>query len=96
MITVGADRKDVKTKSEATASIETVLDSQSKVASSGRSAGPEFGCFQSKDYGGTNFVDASTACNDVNDDVNGYFCLSFSEALSIYDVHEQMGKSENA
>ena len=27
--------------------------------------------------------------DDVNDDVNGYFCSTLSEALSIYDVHEQ-------
>ena len=50
------------------------------------------GCFQSNDYGGTSFVDASTACNDVNDDVNGYFRSTLSEALSIYDVREQDGR----
>ena len=93
MKTVGADRKDTKSSSAASESIEKNLESQSssKPAGSGRAAGI-MGCFQSNSYGGNSFVDATTACNDINDDVNGYFCSSLSEDLSIYDVHEQDGK----
>ena len=82
------DGKDVKSSSGANKSIQKNLDSQSssKVAGSGRLAG--LGRFESNDYGGTSFVDASTACNEVNDDVNGYFRSILFEALSIYDVRE--------
>ena len=98
MATVGPDRKDTKTQSEAQKSIKRNLDSQTpQAAGSGRAAGVaravgELGCFQSNNYGGISFVDASTACKDVNDDVNGYFCSTLSEALSIYDVREQDGR----
>ena len=77
MATVGTDGKYTKTQSEAQKSIQRNLDSQTpQAAGSGRAAGVaravgELGCFRSNDYGGTSFVDASTACNDVNDDVNG-------------------------
>ena len=98
MTTVGPDGKDTKTQSEAQKLIKQNLDSQTpQAAGSGRAAGVaravgELGCFQSNNYGGISFVDASTACKDVNDDVNGYFCSTLSEALSIYDVREQDGR----
>ena len=87
MKTVGADGKDTKTSLAAGDSIQKKLDSQSSStpAGSGRAAGT-MGCFQSNSYRGTSFVDATTACNDINDDVNGYFCSTLSESLSIYDV----------
>ena len=48
------------------------------------------GCFRSNSYGGTSFVDATTACNEVNDDdVNDYFRSTLSESLSIYNIREK-------
>ena len=68
------------------------MDSQSsKPAGSGTAAGTT-GCFQSNSYGGTSFIDATTACNDVNDDVSMYFCSTLSRLLSIYDVREADGR----
>ena len=64
--------------------------SSSKPAGSGRSAG--VGCFQSNSYRGTSFVDATTACKEVNDDGNGYFPSTLSESLSIYDIREKDGR----
>ena len=92
MTTVGVDGNDTKSSSAASESIEKNLESQSssKPAVSGRAAG--LGCFQSNSYGGTSFVDATTACNDVNDDVNSYFRSTLSESLSIYDVCEKDGR----
>ena len=42
------------------------------------------GCFDDSDNG-VSFVDATTACNDCNDDVKGYFRSAVSKMLSIYD-----------
>ena len=41
--------------------------------------------------GGTSFVDATTACNDCNDDVKGYFRSAVSQMLSIYDICDKNG-----
>ena len=44
------------------------------------------GCFQSNYYGGTSFVDATTACDNVNDDVNDCLRSTLSQSLSVHDV----------
>ena len=82
MKTVGADRKDTKSSSAASESIEKNLESQSssKPAGSGRAAGI-MGCFQSNSYGGNSFVDATTACNDVNDMLTTICVLLFPNRL---------------
>ena len=54
-------------------------------------AADTLGCLQSNSYGGTSFVDASTACNDVNDDVNEYLCSTLSQSLSIYNCCDKDG-----
>ena len=91
MTTIGADGKETKSTSAANESIQNNFASQSssKPAGSGRAAG--LGCFQSNSYGGTSFLDATTAYNDVNDDVNGYFRSTLSELLSVYDVCDKNG-----
>ena len=81
---VGPNGKDAKSTSAANESIQKNLDSQTQ-AGSGRAAGT-LGCFESNSYGGTSFVDATTACNDCNDDVKGYFRSAVSQMLSIHDV----------
>ena len=92
MKSVRADGKDTKSLLAASESIEKNLESQSssKPVDSGRAAGT-MSCFQCNSYGGTNFVDATTFCNDINEDVNGYFRSTLSELLSIYDVCEKDG-----
>ena len=82
---------DIKSTLATNESIQKNLSSQSSTLTStwvpvgsGRAAST-LGCFQSNSYGGTSFVDATTACNDCNDDVNEYFCSTLSKMLSIYD-----------
>ena len=70
MTTGRPDGKDTKAVSAANESIQKNLASHiSTPAGSGRAVGT-LGCFQSNFYGGTSFVDATTACNDYNDDIN--------------------------
>ena len=49
------------------------------------------GCFQSNSYGGTSFVDATTACNDVTGDVNVYLHSALSQSLSAYNLCDKDG-----
>ena len=57
---------------------------------SGRATGT-LGCFESNSYRGTSSVDATTACNECNDDVNDYLRSVISRMLSIYDYRDKNG-----
>ena len=92
MSTVGPDGKDTKSELAAKESIQKNLASQSSStpAGSGRAAGT-MGCFQSNSYGGTSFVDATTAYNNSNDDVNVYLRFALSQSLSAYNLCDKDG-----
>ena len=90
MSTVGADGKYTKSELAANESIQKNLASKlsSTPSGSGQAAGV-MGCFQINSYGCTSFVDATTACNDVNNEVNEYLCSAFSQSLSAYDLGDK-------
>ena len=83
---VGADGKATKSQSATNESIQknsiTIIIDTSWQWSSRRYNG----LFPSNSYGGTSFVDTTTAYNDVNDKVNEYLCSTLSQFFSAYDL----------